>query len=309
MASVDLTRIFLQLRSNCGSTNLNFHDEDDQATLLPNQHGQTNSSPTSAPSPVWTTGIDYIKTTLQNSNKFLNHLKSHHESVLSKPMSFDHHFEQNNSTNSETVEQIARTSEEITNGIRMVERKLKSFNKWKIENKHKISQREFIIMENISSCLAEQLQTLTSSFSKQQNHYTEKMQRKHAKSGVKSVSTNNNLLNEIVSHDESTLEQVQQTLQLNEEINDREQSINDVTKDIYELNRLFKEVCTMVVEQGSVLDRIDYNIELTADRVEQGHEELQKARTHQKKNKKLYIIICEAVFVIFLFLVFILRHF
>ena len=65
----------------------------------------------------------------------------------------------------------------------------------------------------------------------------------------------------------------------------------------------------MVVEQGSVLDRIDYNIELTADRVEQGHEELQKARQHQKKNKKLYIIICEAVFVIILFLCFVLRHF
>ena len=193
MASVDLTRIFLQLRSNCGSTNINFNDEDDQATLLPNQHGQTHASPISEAPPVWTTGIDYIKTTLHKSNKFLNHLKTHHESVLSKPMSFDHHFEQTNTTNGEAVEQIAKISEEITNGIRMVERKLKSFNKWKIENKHKISQREFIIMENISSCMAEQLQTLTSSFSKQQNNYTEKMQRKHAKSGVKSVSTNNNL--------------------------------------------------------------------------------------------------------------------
>merc|ERR1712226_1840156 len=223
-------------------------------------------------------------------------------------MTFDTQFNKNEIDS----EQIARTSEDIKNGIRLVERKLKSFNKWKVENKSKISQREFIIMENISSCLAEQLQSLTSSFSKQQNHYTEKMQQKQAKSGggKSSASTNNNLLNEIVAHETSapSFAQVQQTLQLNEEINDREQSITDVTKDIYELNRLFKEVCTMVVEQGSVLDRIDYNIELTADRVEAGHEELQKARQHQKKNKKLYIIICEAVFVIILFLIFVLRH-
>ena len=190
MASVDLTRIFLQLRSNCGSTNINFLDEDDQATLLPNQHGITStSSNTNSAPPVWTTGIDYIKTTLSKSNKSLIQLKSQHETVLSKPMSFDTQFNNKNEIDSE---QIARTSEDITNGIRLVERKLKSFNKWKIENKSKISQREFIIMENISSCLAEQLQNLTSSFSKQQNSYTEKVQRKKGKSaGIKSSSNNN----------------------------------------------------------------------------------------------------------------------
>ena len=189
MASVDLTRIFLQLRSNCGSTNINFLDEDDQATLLPNQHGTTStSSHTNTAPPVWTTGIDYIKTTLSKSNKSLIQLKSQHETVLSKPMSFDTQFNKNEIDS----EQIARTSEDITNGIRLVERKLKSFNKWKIENKSKISQREFIIMENISSCLAEQLQNLTSSFSKQQNSYTEKVQRKKGKSaGIRSSSNNN----------------------------------------------------------------------------------------------------------------------
>ena len=43
--------------------------------------------------------------------------------------------------------------------------------------------------------------------------------------------------------------------------------------------------------QGTVLDRIDYNIEQTATRVESGLKHLQKAEKYQKKNRKMFCIV------------------
>jgi syntaxin 16 len=42
------------------------------------------------------------------------------------------------------------------------------------------------------------------------------------------------------------------------------------------LTEIFKELNTMVIDQGSILDRIDYNIEQTNIHLESGHGELQK---------------------------------
>jgi len=305
MASVDLTRIFLQLRNNCGNTNINFADDDenDDAALISNK----SSSAIIASTPVWTTGIDLITQTLKKSQQALSQQKQLHEAILAKPLSFDGSAPQ---SSQQTQEQIQRT-EQLTSNIRFVEKKLKSFNKWRKDNQKKISHREYVIMENISNSLADQLQTLTSNFSKQQNNFTDRLKKKNhgpkMSSGnafsLNATTSGQHLVDEIVDSEQPSLDQVQRTMQLNEEIEDREESITSVTKDIYELNRLFKEVAGMVIEQGSILDRIDYNIEVTADRVEQGHEELTKAREAQKKNKKLLIIMIEAGIVIFLFMI------
>ncbi len=48
------------------------------------------------------------------------------------------------------------------------------------------------------------------------------------------------------------------------------------TQSINELAVIFKELSTLVVDQGTILDRIDYNIEVAATHVEKGHKELVK---------------------------------
>jgi len=42
--------------------------------------------------------------------------------------------------------------------------------------------------------------------------------------------------------------------------------------------------------QGTLLDRIDYNVEQTATRVEKGLAQLQKAEKYQRKNRKMLVI-------------------
>ncbi|KAH9578346.1 Target SNARE coiled-coil homology domain [Trypanosoma melophagium] len=57
--------------------------------------------------------------------------------------------------------------------------------------------------------------------------------------------------------------------------------VQDIIKNITELHEMFKELGTMVVEQGSVLDRIDYNVQQTHDSVKKSVDVLKKARESQ----------------------------
>ncbi len=57
-------------------------------------------------------------------------------------------------------------------------------------------------------------------------------------------------------------------------IEQREQEINDIAKGIIELADIFKDLQTMVIDQGTMLDRIDYNVERMAVDVKEAEKEL-----------------------------------
>jgi syntaxin 16 len=92
-------------------------------------------------------------------------------------------------------------------------------------------------------------------------------------------------------------------------LNEREAEINHIVKSIHDLNELFKDLATMVVDQGTVLDRIDCNIERVSCSVEKGLGELQKAAKHQKASRKMYIIAVLMIIFIVLFFILILTKF
>lgn len=54
----------------------------------------------------------------------------------------------------------------------------------------------------------------------------------------------------------------------------REREINDIAQGIIELADIFKELQGMVIDQGTMLDRIDYNIENMAVNVKAAEKEL-----------------------------------
>jgi t-SNARE complex subunit (syntaxin) len=58
-------------------------------------------------------------------------------------------------------------------------------------------------------------------------------------------------------------EQEQALEHMNERASEREKEIIKVAQSINELAQLFKELNVLVLEQGTILDRIDYNIEQT----------------------------------------------
>lgn len=83
-------------------------------------------------------------------------------------------------------------------------------------------------------------------------------------------------------------------------IAEREEEVNKIVRSIVDLNDIFKDLGHMVQEQGTVLDRIDYNIEQTQVSVQEGYKQLQKAERYQKKNRKMHCILVLAAVVIVL---------
>lgn len=54
----------------------------------------------------------------------------------------------------------------------------------------------------------------------------------------------------------------------------REREINDIAKGIIELSDIFRELQTMIIDQGTMLDRIDYNVERMGTEVKAAEKEL-----------------------------------
>lgn len=55
---------------------------------------------------------------------------------------------------------------------------------------------------------------------------------------------------------------------------DRNEKIEHLVRSINQLNELFKQMNRLVIEQGTILDRIDFNIEQVFQKTVKGKEEL-----------------------------------
>ncbi|KAG5683933.1 hypothetical protein PVAND_013189 [Polypedilum vanderplanki] len=86
----------------------------------------------------------------------------------------------------------------------------------------------------------------------------------------------------------------------------REKEVMNIVKSIVDLNQIYKDLSHLVEEQGTVLDRIDYNIESTQTRVYEGYKQLQKAERYQRANRKMYCIFILASVTLFMIILLII---
>jgi len=173
---------------------------------------------------------------------------------------------------------------------------------------------EATITQNMTTYLVNRLQDCTQSFSQSQNEYLKQMKSREEKSGLIDFDddygnndasgsailseTNNQMMwskNDVFWLEENT-----------QFVRQREKEIQSVVKSISDLNVIFKELASMVSEQGQVIDRIDHNIEQTQIKVESGLKQLKKADQYQRKNRKMKCIVIEAVIVVILLLILII---
>lgn len=120
------------------------------------------------------------------------------------------------------------------------------------------------------------------------------------------------LSKEIVASTQQPQRQQQTQVQLQQNTNDqyleqREQEINKLAMGILEISTMFKEMESMVIDQGTMLDRIDYNLTNTVHDLKSSDKELIKARTYQKRTTKCKIIFFMVLCVFALLMVLMLR--
>lgn len=100
-----------------------------------------------------------------------------------------------------------------------------------------------------------------------------------------------------------------QELQLMErQANDREKEILRIAKSVNDLAVLFKELNQLVIEQGTVLDRIDYNVEQSLVKIKKGVVDLESANETSKKALTMKCIALLAIVCILLLIVFIWKQ-
>ena len=75
----------------------------------------------------------------------------------------------------------------------------------------------------------------------------------------------------------------------------RSKEISALTDQINSLAVLFKDFSVLVIEQGTILDRIDYNIENAVQHIEEANVHLEKAHEVEKSTRARSCLVCLAV--------------
>ena len=74
-------------------------------------------------------------------------------------------------------------------------------------------------------------------------------------------------------------------------IDERERQIAKIAKSVHELAQMWQEISILVAEQGTILDRIDYNVEQAVSTIKTGVKETQEAEEWQKSGQTCLIAI------------------
>ncbi|EGY23152.1 t-SNARE affecting a late Golgi compartment protein 2 like [Verticillium longisporum] len=222
--------------------------------------------------------------------------------------------------------EIEHLTQKITRGfhdchgcIQRIERMVK-------EAKHAgtISQGEETMAKNIQISLASRVQDASALFRKKQSAYLKKLRGMSSLGGFTPVGERSSTPQpgsssyadpDITESDadrsfsQSTLQVTQQRLLQNNDaaITQREREIEDIAQGIIELADIFRDLQNMVIDQGTMLDRIDYNVENMATDVKAADKELVVAAGYQKKTTKRKIILLLLLIVVGMFILLLIK--
>jgi len=155
----------------------------------------------------------------------------------------------------------------------------------------KLSPEQKTMKGNIQSTLASQLQELSVSFKQSQKAYLQTLQgrSRKGKGGDRFIDFEPDAALEDTGF---TADQLALVDDMDAQISQRERDILKIVKSITELSEIFRDLAVLVIDQGTILDRIDYNLEQTDVYLEEGLGALTGAAKEQKKYRtKLCILL------------------
>jgi len=90
-------------------------------------------------------------------------------------------------------------------------------------------------------------------------------------------------------------------------IEQREREIEKIAQGVIDLSNIFQDLQSMVIDQGSLLDRIDYNVERTFEHVKAADKELVVATGYQKRSTKRKIMLLLILLVVGMFILILIK--
>lgn len=214
-------------------------------------------------------------------------------------------------------EEIQKLNYTITSKFLKCQNLVKKFETLKHDDRLKLDDLSMI--DNMQKSYALTIQQLSSNFRKLQNNYIKFLKKdeydqtpKLKQISADLTSTYNPAIDddteEMESYSREAIKESSTILQQSTNINDsiirqREQEITKLAQGVLEVSSIFKEMQNMVIEQGTVLDRIDYNIENTKVDLKQANQELNRAQHYQKRTQKCKLILLLSLVVLLLFVI------
>jgi len=263
--------------------------EDGEGIQMSNLGGG-NGLHTSAP-PIWVDTVDAIHNEISEIQRFMDKLTSLHASRVGSVFGKDLQ---------DMEGQIEHLTQDITDKFRTVERMLTKVG----AATKRAGGQEATIGANVQRNLAKQLQQLSVTFRQSQRKYLAEVQAQKQggddKFGID--------LNAAADGDFFTTQQVQVVDNLQEAIQSRDQEIAKIAQSIEELGTIFKELAVLVIDQGTILDRIDYNMEAVVEHTKTGIQQLEKAEKSQKNARPQKCIFCLVALICALLLILIFKH-
>ncbi|PVU97879.1 hypothetical protein BB561_000273 [Smittium simulii] len=261
MASRSRTFLFIQYRSSYGHSSARKRKDGysyssntsiEYAGLIQDNSAQHEIFQMSELPPHWVEEVQNVHAKLAEiENKGKLYQKLHSKHLL--PGFMDR---------TEEEREINDITQHITNGFQHCQKSIHAIYDKSHEGK------QLLITKNVQMSLAQKLQTQSKNFQVMQSQY------------LKDLSKRNNQSKDVFNVDDEidkrrkfefeqdfdlslTNEQAMELGTQSTAILDREEDVKNIYKSINELSNIFKDMQQLVISQGTLLDRIDYNVENT----------------------------------------------
>lgn len=317
MASRDLTSAFIERRAvtnrqrrSTGRNPSNVvpfgisqknHGVMDDHLLMEDGNAHSDNACTTTLPPDWVNDVDSVNATVSDIQHLMSELASMHASRIGTVFGKD-------LDNMER--QIERKTTEVTTLFRKAERYLKKVG----TSTRQAGGEESTVGANVQRSLAMQLQALSSDFRQKQRKYLADVKAQKSGGLVESEARfginleDDGTLQKDFNTFGGTSQQMAIVDDLQSEIQSRDKEISQIAKSIDELGSIFKELAVLVIDQGTILDRIDYNMEAVVEHTKTGIKQLEKAERNQKSARPMKCILCLLGTIMILLLILVMRH-
>ena len=160
----------------------------------------------------------------------------------------------------------------------------------------RIGGEEANVLKNVQSAFASQLGELTKGFRSAQQAYLTRVRKRNEKfrDSFNPGAGGDDDDDDALDYDDKGFTEEQMSKLQHAELNvtQRDKEIRKIHKSIIELSDIVKDLSMLIADQGTILDRIDYNIENAAVETGKAVEEIRKASDYQKSARtKMFILI------------------
>ena len=151
------------------------------------------------------------------------------------------------------------------------------------------------IKDNIKVILSQKFHDFSCEFRKNEQQFTEKLQRLGTNSSI--IDDEDTSLKDFDRKHANNFFFMQD--EVNSQLKKRNECIDSLLSSINELSSIFKDLQTVVQEQGTILDRIDYNIDIAVDNTKKAYGHINEANKLQKQScfRNTVLIIMFIIFV------------